>query len=328
MTKRRENSVKNYLFCQNMQKNNLILPYTALGMAMLAWGFSFIFTKVALTGFSTYSLVFFRFSITALFFIALFFKKGFPRLSLKNHLRLFVIGLFQPWLYFLFETNGLQYTTASKASLIIATVPIGVLLLSAVFLKEKPSFRQVAGITLSITGVAILIGGDPNFKWDVNQVMIGDFLIFGAVVSAAIFTVLIRSVGQHLSTLDITGLQVIWGAILFTPEFLWEYPSIDWSLVTRSSILAIVGLCLFATIGAFLCFNYALSKIQAVKASIFLNGIPVVTAIGAWLILDESLSGMQLVGGSVILTAVYLANLKKGGHKSTPDLQAEIAQNR
>ncbi|MBU2513591.1 DMT family transporter [bacterium] len=309
-----------------MKKNSHILPYAALAIAMLAWGFSFIFTKVALTGFSTYSLVFFRFSITALFFIGLLLKKGFPRLSLKNHLRLFVIGLFQPWLYFLFETNGLQYTTASKASLITATIPIGVLLLSVAFLKEKPKFNQVAGIALSITGMAILIGGDPGFQWDMNQGMMGDFLILGAVVSASIFTVLIRSAGQYLSTVDITGIQVIWGAILFAPEFFWEYPSIDWSLVTFYPILAIAGLCLFATIGAFLCFNFALSKIEAVKASVFLNGIPVVTAIGAWLILDESLTWIQLFGGAIILIAVYLANLKKSRQKSALNLQGKIAQ--
>jgi drug/metabolite transporter (DMT)-like permease len=61
-------------------------------------------------------------------------------------------------------------------------------------------------------------------------------------------------------------------------------------------------------IGAFLCYNYALSKLPATRAAIFINGIPVVTAIAAWLLLGEKLTLIQVGGGALVLFAVGLTN--------------------
>jgi drug/metabolite transporter (DMT)-like permease len=309
-----------------MQKRQMLYPYAALFFAVLFWGFSFIFTKIALESFSIFSLIFFRFGFSALFFILLMMKTGFPRLSRRDHWKFFAIALFQPWLYFLFETYGLSMTTASKASLIIATVPIMVLILSVLFLKEKAGISRLMGISLSITGVIILIGGDPAFKWQLDSVMLGDFLMFGAVLSAAVYTVMVRSLGSKFSAIHITGIQAIWGTILFLPEFLWELPQVDWSLPTSQGIAAVVALGLFATVGAFICYNYALGHLEAAKASVFINGVPVVTALGAWFILGESLSTLQLSGGAIILSGVYLANFRiykaraKSRSKNKPQL--------
>jgi drug/metabolite transporter (DMT)-like permease len=68
----------------------------------------------------------------------------------------------------------------------------------------------------------------------------------------------------------------------------------------------------FATVGAFFCYNYALSKLPAVRAAVFINGIPVVTALGAWLILGEKLTLLQVGGGALVLISVALANFPSG----------------
>ncbi len=293
-----------------MQKNKLLYPYAALLLAVLFWGLSFIFTKIALESFTVFSLIFFRFAFATLFFLALMSKAGFPSLTHRDHLKFFLIALFQPWLYFLFETYGLSLTSASKASLIIATIPIMVLIFSVLFLKEKAGLLRISGILLSIFGVTFLIGGDPGFSWEMDSGMLGDLLMFGAVCSATFYTVMVRSLGEKFTAIHVTGIQAFWGFILFLPEFLWEFPRVDWSRVTLPGISAVIALSVFATVGAFVCYNYALSKLEAAKASVFINGVPIVTALGAWLILDEFLSPPQLTGGAIILCGVYLANRK------------------
>ena len=75
------------------------------------------------------------------------------------------------------------------------------------------------------------------------------------------------------------------------------------------SVEALLYLTIFATIGAFLCYNYALSRIPASRAAVFINGIPVVTALGAWIVLGESLTPVQAAGGVLVLCAVFLTNL-------------------
>ena len=287
-----------------------LLPYVALVSSLFFWGLSFIGTKIALTGFTPFALIFIRFGVASLFFIAFLSWRGIPRLSRRDHWRVFLTSLVQPWLYFIFETNALRYTSASKVSLIIATIPIFVLIFSAFILKKGPSLLILLGILGSLVGVVLLVVGDDGFKWEMNT-MLGDLLILGAVISAALYIISMRGLVQVYSAVEITGLQFIYGALLFAPEFLWELPGIQWSGINPQAIIAICALTLFATIGAFGSYNYALSKISATQASIYSNGVPVVTVLGGWAILGERLSSLQFVGAAVVLTAVLITTLNR-----------------
>lgn len=294
-----------------MKHRPVYITYLALALAILFWGFSFVATKIALQSFTPFCLIFFRFIVAAVFFLFLLARIGFPPLTATNLKNLAFLAIFQPGLYFTFETIGLQYTTATKTSLIIATIPIVVLLFSILFLKERVRWINCSGILLSLIGVALLIfGGDNSAR--LGGMLLGDLLIFGAVLSAAIYMVIARRLGQTISPVQITGMQIIFGAVIFFPAFLWDLPKLDWSAVTSDSLIALVALTVFATIGAFLCYNYALSKIPVARAAVCINGIPVVTAFGAWILLGESLTLLQLIGGGIVLAAVYLANYASG----------------
>ncbi len=292
-----------------MQNADHTKTYLALTGAVIFWGLSFVATKMALASIPTFTLIFARFSLSALFFLLLIARTGLPRFSKKDHIFLFLLSLFEPGLYFIFETLGLQYTTAPKASLIIATIPIAVLILSTIFLKEKSSPARLASIVLSFAGIFILVAGESGFRLSWEGSLIGDLLIFGAVVSAALYIVSARNLGRKYSALEITSMQVFYGALFYTPAFLWEFPGIEWSQISTHSLGAVVYLTVFATIGAFLCYNFALTRISATRASLFINMIPVVTAIGAWLILNETLTVIQAFGGMLVLLSVFIANL-------------------
>jgi drug/metabolite transporter (DMT)-like permease len=292
-----------------MKKSHQVAPYASIILAVVFWGLSFVATKIVLESFTPFTLIFIRFSVASCFFLAFMLYRGFPKLRLRAYGLLFIAALFQPGLYFLCETTGLQYTSASKASLIVATIPIVVLCLSVFFLDERSNWVMILGIGLSVIGVATLIIGDSQFSWSLGGPMLGDMLMFGAVMAMAIYTVLMKNLVQTQSTLDLTGLQIFYGALLFAPAFVWEFPRVQWAAVSGRSIIALAGLTLFATLGAFLCFNFALSKMPAAKTAIFLNCVPVVTAIGAWVILNERLTLMQMAGGILVLFSVYLTNL-------------------
>jgi drug/metabolite transporter (DMT)-like permease len=103
-------------------------------------------------------------------------------------------------------------------------------------------------------------------------------------------------------------MQIIFGALLFLPLFLWDLPQLNWQAVSRESLVALIVLTIFATIGAFLCYNFALTRIPAARAAVCINGIPLVTACAAWILLGETLTFMQLMGGALVLAAVFLAN--------------------
>ena len=299
------------------------LTYTALVAVVIFWGLSFVATKIALETFPTFTLIFIRFSLASFFFCGLMLIRGVPKFSRGDHIRIFLMALFEPGLYFIFETMGLQYTSAPKTALIIATIPVAVLVFAFLFINERPAVTSVVGIGLSLIGIGILVVGDPNFSWQFRGSLLGDLLIIGAVITAALYMVCARNLGKGHDALDITGFQMIYGALLYAPVFFWELPAVQWSVISSRSVVALVYLTLFATCAAFLFYNYALTKLPAGKASVFINGIPVVTAVAAWLLLGETLTILQLCGGLLVLTAVCLTNLS--GAKTRRSVAAEFA---
>ncbi len=292
---------------QQMKTEDSILTYLALALAVVFWGLSFVATKIALQSLTPFCLIFFRFFAASIFFIVLLWRTGFPSLTRKTFNSLLMLAIMQPGLYFLFETLGLQYTSATKTSLIIATIPIVVLVLSAFILKERLRPLNILGIIFSLVGVAMLVFGG-RMQATLDGTIIGDILIFGAVLAASVYMIMTRRLSESLTSLQITGMQIILGALLFFPAFLWDLPKLDWQAVSYNSMFALIVLTLFATIGGFLCYNYALTRIPAAQAAVCINGIPLVTACGAWVLLGETLSSMQLTGGALVLASVLLAN--------------------
>jgi drug/metabolite transporter (DMT)-like permease len=194
--------------------------------------------------------------------------------------------------------------------LIVATIPITVLVLSTLFLKERLSLLSLFGIGLSFVGAVLLVMGDPETRWALEGPMLGDILIFGAVTSMAFYTILMKRMIQTHSALHVTGLQICYGALLFAPALLWESPR-TLADVSTPSLVALICLTLFATIGAFFCYNYALARLSASKTAIFLNCVPVVTTIGAWAILGERLTLVQIIGGALVLVSVYVISVRE-----------------
>lgn len=298
--------------------------YLALFSVVIFWGLSFVATKVALESFPTFTLIFTRFALSGCVFLILMVPHGLPRLTRKDHVKVLIIALCDPGLYFTFETIGLQHTTAPMVSLIIATTPVAVLILAALFLGERTRPVGIVGMGTSLVGIAILVTADPQFKLAVSGHLLGDLLIFGAVLSAAFYMVCVRSLGRNHSAMEITSLQTIYGALLFIPAFLWELPEVQWAEMSTRSLAAFGFLTLFATIGAFLCYNHALTRLPATRAAIFINGIPVVTALSAWALLDERLTLVQISGGVMVLVGVFLTNIH-GAREVPQELKGPIS---
>ena len=291
-----------------MSKHEQLKTYNALVATVIFWGLSFVATKMALETIPTFTLIFSRFMLGFIFFAAMMIRHGMPSFTPRDHVKLLVLAIFQPGLYFLCETQGLLYTSAAKVSLIIATIPVAVMILSAIILKEKTNRLGIIGIFLSLIGITILVIGDPDFVWGLGGSLKGDLIVFGAVLAAAFYIISARNLGKSYSAREITSMQCFYGSIFFAPGLFLDIPALSWAAISPRSLIALLYLTIFATVAAFLCYNYALTKIPASRAAVFINGIPVVTALGAWILLGERLTMLQGAGGALVLASVFLTN--------------------
>jgi len=274
------------------------------------FGFSFMFSKVALNYVSPIGLIAYRFLVAFIVFELLrqfkVIKIEFKKSQFKY---LFWVALFQPILYFLFETYGLQLTTSGEAGMMIALIPIFVTILSTLILKEKPKGIQLIFILLSVFGVLFIQFMKSN--GDLNGELLGFFLLFGAVLSAALFNIASRSASKEVRPFALTYFMMLFGAVIFNLMYIinltMESRVLDYftNLSHIELLLPILYLGIVASISGFFLVNFALSKAPAHITSIYSNLSTIVAVIAGALLLGETLLYYHYIGSLMIVLGVY-----------------------
>jgi drug/metabolite transporter (DMT)-like permease len=279
-------------------------------MMATIFGFSFMFSKVALDYVSPIGLIAYRFLVAFIVFELLrqlkVIKIEFKKSQFKY---LFLVALFQPILYFMFETYGLQLTTSGEAGMMIALIPIFVTILSTLILKEKPKGIQLIFILLSVFGVLFI--QFMKSSGDLNGELLGFFLLFGAVLSAALFNIASRSASKEVRPFALTYFMMLFGALIFNLIYIInlsvESRLLDYftNLSHIELLLPILYLGIVASIGGFFLVNFALSKAPAHITSIYSNLSTIVAVIAGALLLGETLLYYHYIGSLMIVCGVY-----------------------
>lgn len=284
--------------------------YVLLLAAMLFWGFSFVWYKMAYQHFLPLTVVFFRLSLSSafLFLLAVTMRK-LQHVSRKDLPLFFLVALFEPFLYFIGESFGMQYVSSTLASIIIATIPVFTPVAAYYFFKEKISVLNIAGIIISLAGVLIVVNANSSHG---TSSLLGVVLIFMAVFSAVGYSLLVKRLTERFNPFTIVAWQNGIGALLFLPLFLvFEFPALDFGAITWKNMLPVVYLTFFASVLAFIFFVNAVSSIGASKANIFTNAIPVFTALFSWLLLGEQLSAMKLTGMFIVMAGIVMSQMSR-----------------
>lgn len=296
-----------------MSDKNKTLPMVAGLVSAIIFGLSFLFSKKALDYAEPLELISFRF-LTALLImtVLLIFKVIRVDYKDKNLKGLLSLGLMEPVIYFIFETYGIKYSTSSQAGLMISLIPIFVVILSAYFLKEKPSNLQLIFIALSVSGVMFigLMGSSDSGKGS----LLGIILLLGAVLSAAAFTIISRKLSRQFTPIELTYSMMVQGAVAFTIMSLINHLSKKTifsffkPLHNKDFVISIVYLGILSSIVAYFLINYTLSKIEASKSAVISNISTIVSIIAGVVFLKESFEYYHILGSIMILTGVWGTN--------------------
>lgn len=295
-------------------------PYLAGIGSSAIFGFSFIFTKGALDKLDVWRLIGFRFllasMVISLLIVARLVKVDLALISGRSHGKdwrpLFWVALLQPIAYFLFETFGVSLITSSQAGMLIALIPIFVIILSTLFLGERPSWQQAGFIILSVAGVMFIAWRQSTTAGHTSW--LGLALIMGAVLTAALFNIGSRRASAQFTPVEVTCIMMFVGAVIFNLLALL----VHWragSLATFFSPLAdpqIIGALLYLGIGssvlAFFLVNYSLSHLPASQSAVFSN-LTTVVSIGAGVVFrNEPFYWFHAIGAAAILVGVWGAN--------------------
>jgi drug/metabolite transporter (DMT)-like permease len=294
-----------------MLKNKHFLGILCALLANVIFGFSFIFSKTALSVSHPLVILSVRFTVAFLFLNVLLLFGAFKidKKVFKSP-ALWLLGLAQPFLYFIFELYGLSLVSSALSGVIIALVPVAVILMSAAALKEKPNLLQWAFTLLSIIGVSLISiisnNGEKNY-------VLGVLLLVCAVVCAGVFNVVSRKQSDNFSPFERTYAMFLVGFVGFNLTAVLSLrekfvPLLIGSVAEPKFIISIIYLAIISSVLAFLLYNFATTNITAIEASSFSNIITVVTVLAGVIILKEEMTLTGFLLCFIIILGVWGVN--------------------
>jgi drug/metabolite transporter (DMT)-like permease len=267
-----------------------------------------VLVKLALSEIGPLSFVGFRMVLTSLFMLGLLWAvEKDLRLNRRDFWPLCILGLFGYGSFHLLFTVGLDYTTSSDASILIATSPLYAAMLAPLLGAEKFGKKVIIGILISLCGVVIIVSKDIPRSFHFDRSVWGNLMEIGAAFSFAIFNVLAKPALERNSTLKVTTYSIIAGTVFLLPFTLREVVRQEWLSLSATGWF-ILAFCVVFTAGvSYTLWNRGIARIGAAKTQIYQNLIPVTTVSLAHPILGEALSFPQVLGGLVALIGVYIA---------------------
>ncbi len=289
--------------------HNKVFVYVAVVFAMVFWSFSFVWVKEVYVAYGPLTTVFFRLIIATILMVFYgWFSKSLLKVEKEDYLTFLLLTFFEPFLYFMGESFGLQYVSSTMGAIIISTIPLFSPIAASRYHNEKLSIRNFIGIILSFIGVGIVVFDDSlNFIAS----PLGIALEFLAVFSAIAYTVILKNLSNKYNATTIITYQNFIGIFFFLPLWLiFESKTLLTTPFNLHAFVAILKLAVFASCLAFILYTYSLKNLGMNNANIFINIIPVLTAIFAWYILDEPLTFRKIVGIAVVISGLFIAQIK------------------
>ncbi|GGO03752.1 membrane protein [Microbispora rosea subsp. aerata] len=289
----------------------------ALILAMFFWGSSATLTKTALEGMAPMSLLAIQLAASSAVLWTVLLIRGYRRTT--GHIRLMLLGFFEPALSYALINFGLIHTTAANAALLVGMESFFAMGLSFIFLRERLSRRMLLATAMALAGVILLEGSGAT-----ASLRIGDLLVLAGVLSAAVYVVLAGSTAKKVDALTMTTYQFTYGLAFAVPVACFQWLTGAESVPIGEPVSAWVVAAVSGIVGyalSFLLYNYAISRVRTSYAAIALNLIPVFGVAVAVVFLSEGLTIWQVVSGVLIIAgiSVYSGHEARDETAGVPD---------
>ena len=279
---------------------------------IIIWGTTFISTKVLLTDFKPVEILFFRFvmGFAALFLVCPHRMKGVGR---RQELTFVLAGLCGICLYYLLENIALTYTMTSNVGVIISVAPFFTAILSRLFLRSEGKLRGnfFIGFVVAMAGIALLSFNGSQMK--LNPV--GDVLAVLAAFVWACYSILTRKISSFGYPVILTTRRTFFYGILFMVPalFFFDFEMGLERFADLTHLLNILYLGLGASALCFVTWNLAVKALGAVKTSVYIYMVPVITVVTSVLVLKETVTLVSVMGTFLAVAGLFFSEYNRKG---------------
>lgn len=200
---------------------------------------------------------------------------------------------------------GLARTSVANTSLLLATTPVIIALMTAALGLDRIGLPHWAGAVLSVLGIYAIAGGG---HLDAASAQ-GDLLMLAAVCCWAVFTIWARQLMIRHSPVGVTGVSMALGTALYVPLVGGHLRLVDWRAVTPGTWVAVVYSALFALCVSYTIWYAAVRAIGSARTAMYSNVVPLVAMATAVLFLGEPLATRKVVGALAVVVGVALTRV-------------------
>ncbi|MCC6837994.1 MAG: DMT family transporter, partial [Bacteroidia bacterium] len=223
--------------------------------------------------------------------------------------RMALLAVFGVALNQLLFLKGLSLTKPINGAIIMTSNPIIVMIIAAVFLKEKISLQKISGILIGIVGALIMLLYGKDFALG-SDTLFGDMLILINSVSWAMYVVLVKPLMQKYNTFTVVKWVFLFGFLYVLPFGFNEFNSIQWETFTPHIWKDVLFVVLATTFFAYILNTYALRALSPSVVSIYIYLQPFLASLIAILYYkNDELDLRKLTAGVLIIFGVYLVSM-------------------
>lgn len=283
---------------------------------ILVWGTTFISTKILLTDFTPIEILFFRF-LLGLAALILVYPHRLRLKERKQEITFVFAGLCGVCLYYLLENIALTYTMASNVGVILSVAPFFTGILTHIFMKgeEKLKASFFIGFVAAMAGIILISFNGSALK--LNPV--GDLLAVIAALVWAFYSLLTKKISSYgYPTIQTTRRTFFYGLLFMVPAlFLFDFHGELSRFSNPTYLFNILFLGLGASAVCFVTWNSAVRLLGAVKTSVYIYIVPVITVITSVIVLHEKITGLMMLGILLTLAGLLISEGRIGIKKCT-----------
>jgi drug/metabolite transporter (DMT)-like permease len=236
-------------------------------------------------------------------------RRGTPPTGRKDWIAILWLGFVGYYLASLVDFMGLQYVTAALERLMLYLYPTIVVVISAIFLKQRITGRILLALALSYAGILLVFARDLAFGGDSHALWLGGALVFASSFLYALYLVGAGPVIARLGSLRFIALAMLTSALFVFAQFAATRPLSALAVPLRIHLLSL-AMAVFSTVLPTYLVAEAIVRIGANRTSLVGSLGPVFTiGLGFWII-GEPLHWIQLAGAALVLSGVALVTVK------------------
>lgn len=295
-------------------------PYLLLTLAPLLWAGNWIVGRAFASDIPPMAMTFFRWFFAVLIlapFAWRHVRRDWP--VVRRHWKpMVLLGAIGVGTHNALAYLGLNYTTATNGVILNSFIPVMIIAMSWIFLRERLSPLQLAGVGVSLAGVLAILSQGSVAALASFRLNGGDLLVILSMAMWSAYTIGLRWRPAGLHMLTFLFVLMVIGDLAVLPLFVAELAFGRHMAVTAANLGALVSVALFSSVLAYIFWNRGVELVGANVAGLFVHLMPVFGVVMAWLFLGERLAPFHVAGIALILTGIWITSRLGGRPVAAP----------